>query len=97
MEMESKYFKGQRFPICTLCGFEIKRPNLGENLITKAAHIGVNHEEIVPILTNHFSKIQAPMNEGTEGTRSEKNSVLKTTKNQMIDELVKDVQFEIGI
>ena len=37
------------------------------------------------------------MNEGTEGTRSEKNSVLKTTRNQMIEELVKDVQFEIGI
>ena len=95
LEMESKYFKGQRFPICTLCGFEIKRPV--ENLITKAAHIGVNHKEIVPILTNHFSKIQVPMNEGTEGTRSEKNSVLKTTRNQMIEELVKDVQFEIGI
>ena len=58
LEMESKYFKGKRFPICIQCDFEIRRPV--ENLNIKAAHIGVNHNEIIPILTDHFKKGVSP-------------------------------------
>ena len=54
----SVYFKGKRFPICIQCDFEIRRPV--ENLNMKAAHIGVNHSEIIPILTDHFKKGLSP-------------------------------------
>ena len=58
LEMESKYFKGNRFPICIQCDFEIRRPV--ENLNIKAAHIGVDHKEIILILADHFSKHPLP-------------------------------------
>ena len=59
LELEANYFKGQRFPVCILCDFEIRRP--AESLKMKAAHIGVNHKEIITILENNFSKETCPL------------------------------------
>ena len=55
MEKEEKYFKGKHFPICIQCDFEILGKQGSTNLTTKAVHIGVTHNEIVPILTSHFT------------------------------------------
>ena len=54
LQKESQFFRGKRFPQCVICGFEIKQSS---NLNTKAAHIGVTHNEIVPILKRHFDQI----------------------------------------
>ena len=54
LQKESQFFRGKRFPQCVICGFEIKQSS---NLNTKAAHIGVTHNEIVPILERHFDQI----------------------------------------
>ena len=99
LELDSKYFKAHRFPVCILCDFEIRRPV--ENLKTKAAHIGVNHKEIIPILANHFSKegplpLKIPPEKCTEETKAPKETVApKTSTNQIIEELVQSVNFEI--
>ena len=54
LQKESQFFRGERFPQCVICGFGIKQSS---NLNTKAAHIGVTHNEIVPILERHFDQI----------------------------------------
>ena len=51
LQKESQFFRGKRFPQCVICGFEIKQ---NSNLNTKAVHIGVAHDEIIPILEGHF-------------------------------------------
>ena len=53
LEMESKFFEGRRFPKCKHCGFELS--NGDKKLNSKAVHIGVVHNEIIAILTTHFS------------------------------------------
>ena len=53
LQKESQFFRGKRFPQCVTCGFEIKQ---NSNLNTKAVHIGVAHDEIIPILERHFGQ-----------------------------------------
>ena len=71
LEMEHKFFEGRRFPKCKNCGFELsngdKKPN------SKAIHIGVVHNEIVPILTTHFSAL---LKEDKSSTQKEEQSQL---------------------
>ena len=62
MEKEEMYFKGKHFPICVQCDFEIGKQGSG-NLATKAIHIGVTHNEIVPILTSYFTDRPLLMNQ----------------------------------
>ena len=99
LELDSKYFNALRFPVCTQCDFEIRRPV--ENLKTKAAHIGVKHKEIIPILANHFSKedprlLKIPPENRTEETKAPKETVApKTSTNRIIEELIESVNFEI--
>ena len=53
LKKELQYFKGKRFPQCVKCDFEIRQSS---NLNIKAVHIGIEHNEIVPILEEHFVK-----------------------------------------
>ena len=55
LEKEEIYFRGKHFPICVQCAFEIGK-NGAEKMNAKALHIGVSHNEIVPILTSYFKK-----------------------------------------
>ena len=55
LEKEEIYFRGKHFPICVQCAFEIGK-NGPEKMNAKALHIGVSHNEIVPILTSYFKK-----------------------------------------
>ena len=63
LKKELQYFKGKRFPQCINCDFEIRQSS---NLNSKAVHIGVEHNEIIPILEEHFLK-------NTLGTGQNKN------------------------
>ena len=53
LEKEEIYFRGKHFPICVQCAFEIGK-NEREKMTAKALHIGVSHNEIVPIITSYF-------------------------------------------
>ena len=54
LKKELLYFKGKRFPQCVKCDFEIIQG--GSNLNLKAVHIGIEHNEIISILEEHFVK-----------------------------------------
>ena len=55
LEKESSYFQGTHFPRCLHCDFEIKGGG-NKRLNTKAVHIGLFHNEIIPIIENYFDK-----------------------------------------
>merc|ERR1719319_1659782 len=45
------YFKGDKVSVCSQCGFEVKR---NAYTVAKIVHIGVKHNEVIPILKTHF-------------------------------------------
>jgi len=49
--LESNYFKGDKVSVCSQCGFEVKR---NAYTVAKIVHIGVKHNEVIPILKTHF-------------------------------------------
>ena len=98
IEKEEMYFKGKHFPICIQCDFEIGKQG-SANLTTKAVHIGVTHNEILPILTSYFTKHPPLLKPPNEDEIEERNSAeapqVETDMNRMITELVQSVTFEI--
>ena len=49
--LQSNYFKGDKVSVCSQCGFEVKRYR---NAGTRILHIGVTHNQLIPILKTHF-------------------------------------------
>ena len=88
MEKKENYFKGKHFPICIKCDFEIGKQG-PSNLTTMAFHIGVTHNEILPILNSYFTKHPIILNPHIKPP-------VKKDLNQIISQLVQSVEFEIG-